>query len=162
MYLHHHGGCIEHHQHKVTHTNNIISWSRLTTLSRTPCKYLHTGSHVGLINLKNLKMLGPASPSNTGYNGDPSAALVSPGSGSRNTHARGGRGGGRGGIPRQRTPPRNYNFSPNYNPPHLNNSPPNGDSSDAPPPRHPFYRNEAYARLRHSLSTQGIQNPPAR
>ena len=77
--------------------------------------------------------MGPASPSSTGYNGNPSAALVSPGSGSRHTHEGGGRGGGWGGIPRQRTPPRNYNFSPNYNPPHLNTSPPNGDNSEAPP-----------------------------
>ena len=105
----------------------------MTTLSRTPCKYLHTGSHVGLNKFKKLKMTGPTSPYNTGANGNSTGAIVSPGSASRQSHPGRGRGGGRGGIPRQGTLPRNYNFSSNYNPPHIDNSPPNGDNSDAPP-----------------------------
>jgi len=78
-------------------------------------------------------MTGPTSPYNTGANGNSTGAFVSPGSSTRQSYTGGGRGGGRRGIPRQRTLTRNYNFSPNYNPPHIQNSPPNGDNSDAPP-----------------------------
>ena len=37
---------------------SIISRLRLTTLSRIPCKYLHTGPHVELIKLIFLGMMG--------------------------------------------------------------------------------------------------------
>ena len=75
----------------------------------------------------------PASPFNTGDNDNSNGAFISPGSRSRHSHTEGGRGGGQGGTPRQGTLTRNYNFSPNFNPPHLDNSPPNSSKLNAPP-----------------------------
>ena len=45
----------------------------------------------------------------------------------------GGRGRGRGGTPRQGSLHRNYNFSPNYNPPKPTQAPPNDQQWDSPP-----------------------------
>lgn len=77
--------------------------------------------------------MGLSSPSTTGQNGHAKAGFVTPEHGSTRPTTRGGRGGGRGGIPRQGSQQRYYNFSSNFHHPKYTQAPSNDQQWDSPP-----------------------------